>query len=90
MASFFPRVRVPPVLSSIFPLNRVFHILSGKWMATMSDTDHRPTPQNQCLLQAFEWNVPADQLHWQRLTAALPKLHDIGVSSLWSLTKRGR
>lgn len=42
-----------------------------------------PTPTNACLLQGFEWNVPADQKHWKRLTAILPALKEIGISAVW-------
>ncbi|KAF1998441.1 glycoside hydrolase family 13 protein [Amniculicola lignicola CBS 123094] len=45
--------------------------------------DQEPTPVNQTLFQAFEWNVPADQKHWQRLIKALPNLKTIGVDNLW-------
>ncbi|OQD82327.1 hypothetical protein PENANT_c022G08872 [Penicillium antarcticum] len=34
-------------------------------------------------MQGFEWHVPADQLHWQRLRKALPDLKDIGVDNIW-------
>ncbi|KAB8339099.1 hypothetical protein FH972_022035 [Carpinus fangiana] len=45
--------------------------------------DRKTTPENATLLQAFEWNVPADQKHWLRLQAALPSLKEIGVTSVW-------
>lgn len=35
------------------------------------------------MMQAFEWHVPDDQLHWQRLRRLLPSLKDIGVDNLW-------
>jgi len=34
-------------------------------------------------MQGFEWHVPADQRHWQRLRRALPMLREIGVDNLW-------
>ena len=34
-------------------------------------------------MQGFEWHVPADQRHWQRLQKTLPRLRDIGVDHLW-------
>jgi alpha-amylase len=42
-----------------------------------------PTPENYCLLQGFEWNVPADQKHWVRLTNALSSLKSIGIDNVW-------
>ena len=41
------------------------------------------SPENATLLQGFEWNVPADQKHWKRLTAVLPSLKEIGISNVW-------
>lgn len=39
--------------------------------------------QNSLMMQGFEWHVPADQCHWQRLRKALPSLKDAGVDNLW-------
>nr|KMM72454.1 alpha-amylase [Coccidioides posadasii RMSCC 3488] len=39
--------------------------------------------QNQLMLQAFEWNTPADHQHWKRLTAALDWFKEIGVTAIW-------
>lgn len=39
--------------------------------------------ENKCLLQGFEWNVPADQKHWKRLKAELPALKAIGIDNVW-------
>lgn len=41
------------------------------------------TPENYCLLQGFEWNVPADQAHWRRLQNVLGALKDIGIDNIW-------
>ena len=38
---------------------------------------------NYCLIQGFEWNTPADQKHWKRLTAELEQYKKIGISNLW-------
>lgn len=35
------------------------------------------------MLEAFEWNVPADQQHWQRLQRQLSALKATGVDNLW-------
>ena len=35
------------------------------------------------LFQGFEWELPADSKHWERLTGAVPQLKDIGVSGIW-------
>lgn len=39
--------------------------------------------ENYCFLQGFEWNVPADQKHWNRLKDSLQSLKDIGVDNVW-------
>lgn len=40
-------------------------------------------PDNTLILQAFEWHVPADRRHWNRLKAALPDFKAIGVDQIW-------
>ena len=35
------------------------------------------------MMQGFEWHVPADQRHWQRLRKAILDLKDIGVDNIW-------
>ncbi|KEF54705.1 alpha-amylase [Exophiala aquamarina CBS 119918] len=42
-----------------------------------------PTPENYCMLQGFEWNVPADQKQWARLQNALEGLKKTGVDNVW-------
>ncbi|KAF2657612.1 glycoside hydrolase family 13 protein [Lophiostoma macrostomum CBS 122681] len=49
----------------------------------MSEQDQKPTPENDTLFQSYEWNVPADQAHYKRLTTAIPKLKSIGIDTLW-------
>ena len=49
----------------------------------MGEQDQKPTPENATLFQAFEWNVPADNCHWKRLTDAIPQLKAVGISNLW-------
>ncbi|KAK7967694.1 Glucan 1-4-alpha-maltohexaosidase [Apiospora aurea] len=39
--------------------------------------------ENYCILQGFEWNVPADQKHYLRLAGALPGLKEIGIDNVW-------
>lgn len=57
-------------------------------------TDHKiryPTPTVQpatefaspLLFQGFEWYIPKDGKHWSRLSAALPRLYEIGVGAIW-------
>lgn len=41
------------------------------------------TPENYTMMQAFEWYVPADQKHWQRLRRAVLGLKATGVDNLW-------
>lgn len=38
---------------------------------------------HQLLMQAFEWYLPADGRHWQRLKSSIPELQQLGVSQLW-------
>ncbi|KAJ5099890.1 hypothetical protein N7532_006891 [Penicillium argentinense] len=40
-------------------------------------------PPNSLMIQGFEWHVPADQCHWQRLRRALPSLKGVGVDNIW-------
>lgn len=40
-------------------------------------------PDNATLLQAFEWNCPADGKHFQRLLKALPSLKACGIDNIW-------
>ena len=39
--------------------------------------------ENYTLLQGFEWNVPADQKHWQRLSNEIDSLKAIGIDNIW-------
>lgn len=41
------------------------------------------TPENYCLFQGFEWNVPDDQKHWIRLQNVLPDLKRVGIENVW-------
>lgn len=34
-------------------------------------------------MQAFEWYVPPDQKHWQRLASAVADLKATGIDNLW-------
>ncbi|WP_032801422.1 alpha-amylase family glycosyl hydrolase, partial [Streptococcus sobrinus] len=38
---------------------------------------------NSTLMQYFEWYLPADGKHWQRLTDDAQHLKDIGISMVW-------
>ncbi|ORY16480.1 alpha--amylase-like protein [Clohesyomyces aquaticus] len=49
----------------------------------MGDSDQTKTPDNVTLFQAFEWNIPADNQHWVRLTKAVPTLKSIGIDNIW-------
>ncbi|KAL8694917.1 MAG: hypothetical protein Q9218_000488 [Villophora microphyllina] len=44
---------------------------------------HQATQENFTMMEAFEWYVPADQKHWQRLRKAAPGLKAIGIDNLW-------
>ncbi|KAJ5690456.1 CAZyme family GH13 [Penicillium macrosclerotiorum] len=37
----------------------------------------------RCKSNAFEWHVPADRYHWNRLKLALPDLKEIGIDKIW-------
>ncbi|MCJ1293195.1 hypothetical protein MMC34_004748 [Xylographa carneopallida] len=41
------------------------------------------TPENETMMQAFEWYVPADHKHWQRLRNAVPGLKATGIDNMW-------
>jgi len=41
------------------------------------------TELNKTMMQAFEWYVPDDGLHWNRLAAAAAPLADMGLSAMW-------
>ncbi|KAF2034015.1 thermostable alpha-amylase [Setomelanomma holmii] len=49
----------------------------------MGDEDRKPTPENNTLLQGYEWNVPSDQKHYKRLAIELPKLKAVGFNNIW-------
>lgn len=38
---------------------------------------------NYIMMQYFEWEIPADQKHWERLAADADHLATIGVSGVW-------
>lgn len=42
-----------------------------------------PTPENMTMMQGFEWYVPADQKHWQRLDEQIPQLKKWGIDNIW-------
>lgn len=39
--------------------------------------------RNGTMLQAFQWELPADGNHWRRLTQSAFALHRMGVTALW-------
>ncbi|KAL9601499.1 MAG: hypothetical protein Q9219_002451 [cf. Caloplaca sp. 3 TL-2023] len=41
------------------------------------------TPENYTMMEAFEWYVPADQKHWERLRRAVAGLKATGIDNLW-------
>ncbi|KAK4204551.1 family 13 putative glycoside hydrolase [Triangularia verruculosa] len=46
-----------------------------------------PCPQNETMIQGFEWYVPSSHstsyTHWQRLTKAIPQLGSLGITKMW-------
>ncbi|KAF2843512.1 glycoside hydrolase family 13 protein [Patellaria atrata CBS 101060] len=49
----------------------------------MGDEIRKPTHENYCMFQAYEWNVPSDRKHYQRLIKALPALKACGIDNFW-------
>ncbi|KAG9239073.1 glycoside hydrolase superfamily [Amylocarpus encephaloides] len=42
-----------------------------------------PTPENMTMMQAFEWYVPDDHKHWERLANNVANLKATGVDNIW-------
>ncbi|KAJ3012871.1 hypothetical protein HKX48_006020 [Thoreauomyces humboldtii] len=40
-------------------------------------------PLNGTMMQFFEWHVPTDQKHWQRLKDRAQELKEMGITALW-------
>ncbi|KAH3991230.1 hypothetical protein HBI81_047170 [Parastagonospora nodorum] len=49
----------------------------------MGSEEQKPTPENNTLLQGYEWNCPSDNKHYKRLAAEVPKLKAIGINNIW-------
>ncbi len=45
--------------------------------------DAGTTPENVTMFQGFEWYVPPDNKHWQRLRDTIPSLKAIGIDTMW-------
>jgi alpha-amylase len=45
--------------------------------------NHNTAIENPTVFQGFEWYVPADHKHWQRLEKVLPSLASLGITSMW-------
>ncbi|MDG5472721.1 alpha-amylase [Jeotgalibacillus sp. ET6] len=41
------------------------------------------TPQNGTMMQYFEWYLPNDGLHWNRLTNDASNLKNLGITTVW-------
>ena len=41
------------------------------------------TMDNETMMQYFEWYMPADGLHWERVAAKAKMLKEIGVTAVW-------
>ncbi|KAL8738423.1 MAG: hypothetical protein Q9181_000794 [Wetmoreana brouardii] len=65
------------------------HPGKASWQEANSTTrvaqtaSREPTPENYTMMEAFEWYVPADQKHWQRLRKAIRGLKATGIDNLW-------
>lgn len=40
-------------------------------------------PRKKTMVQGFEWYIPFDRNHWQRLERIVPVLAHLGVDALW-------
>ncbi|PSN74182.1 glucan 1,4-alpha-maltohexaosidase precursor [Corynespora cassiicola Philippines] len=49
----------------------------------LTASERKPTPVNNTMFQAYEWNVPADHAHWKRLAGVIPTLKSIGIDNIW-------
>lgn len=79
-------MKVRPAHSFLQEFNEQSRKLTYPKLETSDDLEkslQRGGPQNTLMLQGFEWHVPADQKHWQRLKMALPSLRDAGVDNIW-------
>ena len=38
---------------------------------------------NLTMLQGFEWYLPEDGMHWNRLAQAAPQLQESGINMIW-------
>ncbi|KAF4635851.1 hypothetical protein G7Y89_g2223 [Cudoniella acicularis] len=45
--------------------------------------EQKPTPENMTMMQAFEWYVPDDHKHWQRLESQVEQLKATGIDNIW-------
>lgn len=45
--------------------------------------EQKPTAENMTMLQGFEWYVPADGRHWNRLEKHVPQLKAWGIDNIW-------
>jgi alpha-amylase len=45
--------------------------------------EENKTPPNLIMLQAFEWNLPADGRHWDKVAELAPHLKHLGVGGVW-------
>ncbi len=39
--------------------------------------------KNEVILQGFEWDLPADSQHWNRLKEMSSELKDYGFTAVW-------
>lgn len=39
--------------------------------------------RNHTMIQFFEWHLPADQNHWNRLKEVAPELKEAGIDAVW-------
>ena len=49
----------------------------------LMQADDVATPENKIMFQAYEWYLPDDGQHWERLREMAPQLKDMGVGGLW-------
>jgi alpha-amylase len=65
-------------MTFIFPY---FHMVTP--ISLTSPTVQAATPDNQTMMQYFEWYLPNDGNHWNRLANDAQNLANLGITGVW-------
>jgi len=57
--------------------------VQGRESVVRRTVPHDGIKQNSVMFQGFEWYVPSDHKHWNRLGEIIPALTELGVDCLW-------